>query len=49
MATVWGVFKDTHIQYVGLCYGHYGPLEVALKNFPTQLRPYLQKLNGLLG
>jgi glutathione S-transferase len=51
MATAWGVFRDTHIQFVGLCYGHHGfpTFEAARENFPKQIRPYIAKLNGLLG
>jgi glutathione S-transferase len=51
LATAWGVYKDTHIQFVGLCYGHHGhpTFEAAVENFPNQIRPYLAKLNGLLG
>lgn len=51
MATAWGVFKDTHIQFVGLCYGHHGhpTIEAAIANFPFQIQPYINKLNGLLG
>jgi glutathione S-transferase len=51
LATAWGVFKDTHIQFVGLCYGHHGypTFEAAKENFPNQIRPYIAKFNGLIG
>jgi glutathione S-transferase len=51
LATVWGVFRDTHIQFVGLCYGHHGypTFEAAKENFPNQIRSYITRLNGLLG
>jgi glutathione S-transferase len=51
LATVWGVFRDTHIQFVGLCYAHHGypTFEAAKENFPNQIRSYITRLNGLLG
>jgi glutathione S-transferase len=51
MATAWGVFKDIHIQFVGLCYGMHGlpSWETAVAEYPKRFRSYLQKFKGLLG
>ena len=51
MATAWGVFRDTHIQFVGMSYYHHGhpTIEAAIANFPFQIQPYINKLSGLLG
>lgn len=51
LATAWGVFKDIHIQFVGLCYGMHGlpSFEDALAQYPLRFRPYLTKFQGLLG
>jgi glutathione S-transferase len=52
MATVHGVYKDFHPNYIRLVYGKYDeqrPFENALKESVAVFEPYLKKLHGLLG
>lgn len=52
LATVHGVYKDFHPNYIKLVYGTYNEnntFEAALQGAKETFAPYLKKLNGLLG
>ena len=52
LATVYGVFKDFHPNYIRLVYGSYNEnstFATALEESHKSFDPYLKKLSGLLG
>ena len=51
LATVAGVIRDFHKEYIKLVYGAYGDydFEVAKKEYIEKFKPYLAKLSGIIG